>query len=62
MNTLPCREAKSNWAFFLTVFGVAAQYGMGQDGGDFTGAFLRTEAVRVFQNVSFHVQAVDHLE
>ena len=62
MNTLPCREAKSNLAFFLAVFGVATQNRIGEDGGDFGGAVFGTKIVRVFQNVSFHGQAVDRLE
>jgi len=62
MNTLPCREAKSNWAFFLAVSGVKTQDGIGEDGGDFAGAVFGREPFRVFQNVSFHGQAVDRLE
>ena len=62
MNTLPCREATSNRAFFVAVFGVAAQDGMGENDGNFTGALFGTKIVRVFQNVSFHGQAVDRLE
>ena len=62
MNTLPCREAKSNLAFFVAVFGVETKDGMGEDGGDFGSAVLGGKPFRMFQDVSFHGQAVDRLE
>ena len=62
MNTRPCREAKSNLAFFVAVFGVKTEDGMGKDGGDFGGAFLGGKPFRMFQDVIFHGQSVDRLE
>ena len=62
MNTLPCREAKSNRAFFVAVFGVEAQDGLGEDGGDFGGAVLGTEMGRVLWNWNGHKQVIDRLE
>ena len=62
MNTLPCREAKSNLAFYVAVFGVETQDGVGENSGDFGGALFGIKIVRVFQNGSFHGQAVDRLE